>query len=289
MFQIPQLISSHYRPPVITGGTVEVLNIGGELWRCHTITSTTTVTVVDPGSEGIVDILLIGGGGSGAAHTIGGCAGSGAGGAAYRNQATPIAVGSFTATVGQGGASTSTGSGGTVNGNPGGNTVAFGFSATGGRGGYYSGFSPPTAFGPQGGVGGPATDGTYSPTPLGSPNGGRGYNGGGFNVRGAGGGAGAVGAGGNGSGGGGAAYGGSGGGGISVSAFTTAMTRAGGGAGGWGWSGGGSGSDGGANGPSGNGAGIDAVPNRGGGGSGGNTYGGAGGSGIIFFRYRIFE
>jgi len=218
---------------------------------------------------GFADLLLVGGGGSGGSSNNGGRSGGGGGAGGYYEYIQSLEVGTYTVSIGAGGASDTSGSLSSV----------FIFTAIGGgRGGPYrgaasSGFSG----GSGGGASADAGAGGSGANLLGS-------NGANFQSANIGGGGGGKGA---------AATNANGGGGGSSTLTNVSVTRSGGGGAGNGvgsgsgtaTAGGGSGS----NGSSVGGAGSANTGGGGGGGAGGNPgdfAGGAGGSGIIVVRVR---
>ena len=237
-------------------------------YKYVTFTGSGTLTVT---KAGLADVLLIGGGGGG------GFNGGGGGGGGGLNYVTSfyIPVGTYTTTVGAGGASQTKG----VNSSLGSLLLTFG----GGRGATEEDH-PNGGGGGCGGGGGSTDAGGTKNQPGGA--GTFGFDGGSgrtnsstFRNGGGGGGAGAVGV--NAVEGTGAA----GGAGLANSITGSSVTRAGGGGGG-GNSAGSGGSGGGGNGaPSGNGS-AGTANTGGGGGGGANGVGGAGGSGVVIVRVR---
>ena len=229
-------------------------------------TSTGSSSFTAPAGE--VSYLVVGGGGGGGSWAGGG--GGGAGG--VRSGSTTLTAGSYSISVGAGGAQV----------NNGGNSSAFGFTATGGgRGGGDGGGA---TSGGSGGGGGRWSGGGASGSS------GQGSSGGSAASMNAGGGGGAGAAGGNGSG----SAGGGGGAGSASTITGTSVVRAGGGGGGAhenSSSGGAGGSGGGGNANSGCSSASAGVSNTGGGGGGASGVtmhcgvdGAAGGSGIVVFR-----
>lgn len=261
---------------VATGGTITT---DGN-FKVHTFTTSGTFQITS--GSGVVDSLVVAGGGGGGAN--GGGSGGGAGGLRYTSPGSTYGTGSYTVTVGAGGAVSS--GAGTNPGVSGGNSVFDTITATGGGGGGRGG----DAAGVNGGSGG----GGY-------PTGGTGVagqgNSGGVatnsnsNSDGGGGGGGAGAGGGNGSGVGGS--GGAGGAGSANSITGASVTYAGGGGGANNAGSAGAGGSGGG-GTGGVGVGGACVPgangaaNTGGGGGGScSTGGGNGGSGVIIVRYQF--
>ena len=258
------------------GGTVT--ESGG--YRIHTFTSGGTFTVT---TGGTVEVLVVGGGGGGGGNPTAGAGmgGGGAGGLIY-NSGYVIAPGAMSVTVGDGGAGgTSTGYNLGSNGN---NSVFGTLTAVGGgRGGGYN-----AQAGGNGGSGGGGGCGASVGAP-GSGTSGQGNPGGAALTgspwrSGGGGGAGEAGTAAT------AGTGGKGGNGLSYSISGTSVFYAGGGGGSSYNSGVGlGGSGGGGNGVLGDGQ--NATSNTGGGGGGGGTTGGNsgkggnGGSGIVIIRY----
>jgi hypothetical protein len=272
-------------------------------YTIHTFTGSATFT---PSFNGEVEVLVVAGGGSGAAGwgNGGGMGGGGAGGLLYASSFGVSQGTGITVTIGAGGAGTTgttqSGKNGTLRGNPGSNTIFGGLTAIGGGGGAGDGATANTIKGGSGGGGGYQAILTGG---IGTP--GQGNNGGnhsningfpGNYCGGGGGGAGAVGTPGT-------TAGGNGGVGLpySISGFSTYYAGGGGGgtytttgpggAGIGGLGGGGNGGLGTTN-PGQNGiAGVNFTGGAGGAGGcpasspniGGN--GGAGGSGIVIVRY----
>jgi hypothetical protein len=266
---------------IATGGTVS--NVGG--YRIHTFTSSGTFTVTEGGD--VEYLVVAGGGGGGSRH-----AGGGGAGGFRTGTGMSLTAGSYSVTVGAGGAAgIANGSAPTKGANSSFNGIT---SLGGGEGGQYPNQNP-------GGTGG-------------SGGGGANFTGLSGDVGGAGG-AGTPGQGNNGgSGSGGAPWAAGGGGGAGSTGFPNPSTSTGG-AGGVGLSssisgsavfyaggGGGGGSNSGPGGAGGNGgggaggagespgtAGTAGTANRGGGGGGtrDTAGGGAGGSGIVIIRYPV--
>lgn len=269
---------------VATGGTETT--IGN--YRFHTFTSTGTFTVSSlGGSLGDVDYLVVGGGGGGG-ETIGG----GGGGGGVREGSIRINTGTYTVTVGSGGAGAPPIQNGTYpGGNSGSNSSVFGVTAYGGGGGAGYNTVGLGAIGAAGGGGGAATGGTGIPNGMGYPGGvtnnntNSGMGGGGAGTPGGQGVSGTPGRGGagivtlfNGQR---VAYGGGGGGGARDPSGGSAVNNGGEG-------GGGQGGTGAANG-------TNGTANSGGGGGGGGYRnspafeggGGNGGSGVVIIRYPL--
>lgn len=230
---------------------------GGINYKFYSFTGTGSITL---NKSGLIDVLAIAGGGGGGGNGRGG---GGAGGYLSADNYY-IASGTYTITVGAGGANN-------LQGNA--SSVASLFAIMGGPG-----FE--TLIGGSGG-GGNSGNASY----VGKGVTGQGKDGGGSSSTsnsGGGGGATAVGSAGSGT------AGGAGGAGTSSSITGTPVTRAGGG-GGYGSSTGGSGTNGGGNGGAGTASGTAGSANTGGGGGGGGNspgIGGAGGSGIVIIRVR---
>lgn len=260
-----------------TGGTVTTSGS----YKIHTFTAGGTFALTSP-SAITAQVLVVGGGGSGGSAYVGG--GGGAGGAVFNGSFT-IAAGSYTVTVGAGGARTTTGVG--YVGPSGANSSFSSITGTGGGGG--GSYMNVAATNGGCGGGGPYASGQFGTGSQGGNGAPYGTDGnGGFNCGGGGGGMGGTAPTPSGvrpSGGAGATY----------TVAGTAYTLAGGGGagsdslGGLGQAGGGLGGNGNQNGQT-NSSGGDATPNTGsgGGGGGGNNgslYGGAGGSGIVIIAY----
>ena len=115
------------RSIVATGGTITTVGS----FKFHTFTypgGTFTVTA----NPSTVQVLVVGGGGGGGGYYNGG--GGGAGGAVY-NSAFSISVGSYTVTIGNGGAGASGGNNPGINGTSGGATTFSTLTGNGGGGG----------------------------------------------------------------------------------------------------------------------------------------------------------
>ena len=264
-----------------TGGTITTSG----LYKIHTFTTTgaTTFTLTSPASI-TAQVLVVGGGGAGGSAYVGG--GGGAGGAVF-NASFTITSGTYTVTVGAGGARTSAGVG--YVGPSGSNSSFSSITGTGGGGGgSYLGVAATN--GGCGG-GGPFNSGQFGTGSQGGNGAPCGTDGnGGYNCGGGGGGMGGTAPTPSGvrpSGGAGATY----------TVAGTAYTLAGGGGagsdglGGLGQAGGGLGGNGNNAGQTAS-SGTDATANTGsGGGGGGGTigslYGGAGGSGIVIIAYPL--
>ena len=269
-------------PPVAemiaSGGNTDA-QISGTQFHNHVFTADGTLTVTQ---GGLVEYLVIGGGGSGASSQNAAGGGGGAGG--YRTGFLQVPKGSYSITVGAGGATTAT----DATGNDGAASVFHTITASGGGGGGFGGQVGRSSQGLGNGSGGGGgydsaggTSGDYG------NNGGAGGASGGGHSHSSGGGGGSSGAG--------AAGGthscGAGGSGTASSITGASVTRAGGGGG----TGSGSahacagGSGGGGAGGASNTAGTAGTVNTGSGGGGGGgtaaTAGGAGGSGIVIIRY----
>jgi hypothetical protein len=224
----------------------------------------------------IIELLVVGGGGGGGWDSAGG---GGSGGVLYYSSYN-ITPGSYTVSIGTGGAAVSS----AVIGNSGTNTAFGSITAYGGGGG---GSAHVTTAAKNGGSGGGA-GGIASPTPagtFGTGTSGQGNNGGAGTSPAGGGGGGPAGAGGTAS----ATSGGNGGGGISYSITGSPVTYGGGGGGGifnttTGGNGGGNGGNGG---NSTNKNGANATGYGGGGGGGGlntSSVSGAGSQGVVILR-----
>ena len=257
----------------VTGGDT-VQNIGG--YRIHTFTTTGTQTFTVSGASITgAQMLVVAGGGGGGFGTGGG---GGAGGLVYVSSTT-LSAGSYTVTVGAGGAGNTTGQGVATNG---GNSSVTGYTTAIGGGGGAN-----TANASAGGSGGGTTNNVsgFGAGTAGQGNrGGTGLNSGAYES-GGGGGAGAVGANGV------VGTPGAGGIGLAYSISGTSKYYAGGGGGGWNGSATGASGGLGGGGNGGNAANNTAgTPNTGGGGGGGNNFGGSvagksGGSGIVIIAY----
>ena len=275
-----------------TGGTITIAN--GR--KIHTFTGSGTFTVNVGGAD--VEYLVVAGGGGGGSAGNPGYYETGAGGGAggFRTGSLPVIPGSYSVTIGAGGA----GGASPVNtskGNPGADSIFSTITSTGGGGGG-GGYAPSPSGGggglPGGSGGGragqspPASAGTGNSPPTSPPQGNPGGTSGigGNENNGAGGGGGAGGAGSPNPG---TTTGGNGGPGASSSISGASITYAGGG--------GGSGGTPGSGGPGGggpgvhNGTGISGGVGSGGGGGGNSgtpaAPGGQGGSGIVIIAYPI--
>lgn len=254
---------------VATGGTITT---DGN-YKVHTFTSSGTFQIT--AGSGTVESLVVAGGGSGGNSSA---AGGGAGGLIYTTPGATYGAGSYTVTVGAGGA----GVGPATNGNDGGNSVFDTITATGGGGGGNNAVAGNN--GGSGGGGGGTSGGQVGGTGVA----GQGFAGGtGVDVTnssgGGGGGCGSVG--GNAA----PAVGGNGGTGCSNSITGSAVFYASGGGGSNSMSTQGTASaGGGANGAA--SAANNATANTGGGGGGrgdGAGTSGAGGSGVVILRYQF--
>jgi hypothetical protein len=107
---------------------------GGRTYQQYTFTASGSMTITSPGSDASVDYLVVGGGGGGA--TNGGNGGAGGSGGQTRNGSLAVTAGSYTATVGLGGAGSSTYN---VPGATGGSSSFGSITATGGCSGAASG------------------------------------------------------------------------------------------------------------------------------------------------------
>ncbi len=259
-------------PFTATGGTIT--NISG--YRVHTFTSSGNIIF---NKSGVVDMLIIAGGGSGGyRHGAGG----GAGGYRYISGIN-VSASTYTATIGAGGA-------GGIHGISGSSSNALGYSVVGGGG---AGSYDAVRTGYTGGSGGGSTTTVAASGTPGQGNSGGVTNYGTVSPYNWGGGGGAGGAGGTGT----TSAMGAGGIGLSNSINGSSICRAGGGGGGghdpagsrgYATCGGGNGGT-----PSVNSPGDHGVVNTGGGGGGattpggGNQYGGYGGSGIVIIRYAV--
>jgi hypothetical protein len=276
-----------FKPMVATGGTIlPEYQESGRTWKAHLFTSvgTTNFVVTDPGEDGLIEYLIVAGGGAGGSR-IGG--GGGAGG--VREGFTTITAQTYPIVVGAGGVGANS-----SNGTNGGNSSAFSITALGGGGGgrtdSIAGLS-----GGSGGGGGRWGAGGVS-APGGSGTSGQGFSGGSGQIAdtrpdksGGGGGAGGRGfdwtAGGHG--------------GIGIRSLITGTgTYYAGGGGGASWQGdprgnGGLGGGGFGGGGNANEQGLAGVANTGGGGGGGGYNGEpglpglAGGSGVVVVRYPL--
>jgi hypothetical protein len=294
---------SPWRPVAATGGnTVADVNVSGVTYRIHSYTTsgTSSFTVTDPGTDALVEYLVIGGGGGGggATHSTNGSGGGGAGGyrcsvvgeqsggGAAAEPRLTVSATSYTVTVGAGGAGqSSSGQGKGFNGS---DSVFGPITAIGGGGG-----SGSTLVAGAGGSGGGGDSFTGNAAGAAARIGGAGTAGQGFA-----GGNGNDGAGGGGGGGAGSAgvtatggVGGPGGSGRTSSITGTPVTRAGGG-GACSWDSaapavGGSGGGGNAGTQSSPGSSGAANTGSGGGASKAPYQAGNGGNGVVIIRYPI--
>jgi len=286
-------LSAGYSPLIATGGTISDIVISGVSYRIHTydVVGTFSFVVSSLGSSnGVVDYLVVAGGGAGAGYQ-----GGGAGG--YRDGSLVVSVSSFAVSVGAGGLKGSTVTS-PYTANSGGNSVFSTITSAGGGGaGNNSGVGGAGGSGGGGGWGSAAGAGNTPPTVPSQGNSG-GVNGNALNYGGGGGGgAGAAGDNGLNTG-----ISGDGGVGILSSINGVATFYSGGGGGSFPYTtsppstGGAGGLGGGGAGSATNAAGDNAQngsPNTGGGGGGasynGSTFNlaGDGGSGIVIIRYPI--
>lgn len=251
-----------------TGGTITT---DGD-YKVHTFTSSGTFQIT-AGYEKVESLVVAGGGG--ATRSEGG--GGGAGGLVYTTPGSYYGIGSYTVTIGAGGAGNASDPG---IGGQGGNSVFAAITATGGGGG--GGGSNNGAVGGSGGGG--CGEGAQQTGGAGTAS--QGFAGGNglsstFNSGGGGGGAGGVGSNAT------STAGGNGGAGASNSITGSPVTYAGGGGGGSQNTPGAGGAGGG--GAGGGGAGSNGTANTGGGGGGGQgaNAGGNGGSGVVIVRYKF--
>lgn len=254
-----------------TGGSITTS--GG--YTIHTFTSGGTFEIT--GGYDNVEYLVVAGGGGGGRDNQPARAAGGGGAGAMLTGTIPRGVGSYTVTVGAGGAGGTSAAGSACVGSNGGDSVFDTVTATGGGGG--GGHSTVAQFvGANGGSGGGGCSGAAGGT--GTTGGNNGGSGAGTTAGGGGGGAGAVGANGSGT------TGGAGGAGTASSISGGSVTYAGGGGGHASVTGGAGGAGGGGAGAGGTGAGGAGTANTGGGGGGSRgSDGGAGGSGIVIVRY----
>jgi hypothetical protein len=268
-----------------SGGTETI--VGG--YKIHTFTSSSTLTV---SSGGDVEYLVIAGGGGGGSGTAGGggaggyrtnVSGATSGGGASAEGTLNLSTGSYTVTVGAGGA------GGVVSSNnpaSGSNSVFSSITSIGGGAGGEGNPNNTYTNGLNGGSGGGAWTYAGLSGTAGSGTAGQGYAGGGSPSNGGsgGGGAGGVGVAGN-------AGNPDGGNGVTSSITGSAVVRAGGGGGGKNPTAGAGGNGGGGAGDSNNSGGGSGTANTGSGGGGSYTHasgnGGSGGSGIVIIRYAV--
>ncbi len=247
-----------------TGGTITT---DGN-FKIHTFTSSGTFQIT--GGLGTVESLVVAGGGGGGGGGAGLGGGGGAGGVVHTSPGSSYTIGSFSVTVGAGGATDTNGS----------NSVFDTITATGGGAG-----ATDTANGSNGGSGGGSgyNIGTAGLGTLGEGNDGSVGNQIASNVGGGGGGAGAVG------GASGSNQGGAGGVGVVKNISGSNVTYGGGGGGGAQSGSGGAGGTGGggAGGQGAGGSNGSANTGGGGGGAGYSGNGGTGGSGIVILRYQF--
>jgi hypothetical protein len=248
-----------YSPPTIIGGDETTITENNVIYKVHTFTATGILTVTSADNNiATVEYLVVGGGGGGAPA---GFRGGGGGAGGLRTGTFNLTSGTYTVSVGAGGAANTAGDNSFIGGSPtgpfiilsngggeGGNSPA----DAGGTGGSGGGGGGTGAFQPQGGAAGSGIPeqgfpgGSGAPTPGGGAAQGRGAGGGGAGASGTPG-----------------SSGGAGGIGVYNSIAGGSVYYAFGGPGG-----------GGSAGPSNSGA---------GGGSAGNS----GGSGIVIIRYKI--
>jgi hypothetical protein len=127
-----KLSENFFSAPSATGGITSTYNSLGTDYRIHAFTTvgTTNFVVSSAGTAGLVDILVVGGGGPGGSHVPGG---GGAGGLIYRPGKT-ITAGTYPIVVGVGGTGSFNpgGYGGQPNATAGGDSTALGLTAKGG-------------------------------------------------------------------------------------------------------------------------------------------------------------
>ncbi len=277
--RINSILNPIIDPIIATGGTLTEIIDGGDTFRVHMFTTSSTFTV---SNEGFMNIIIIGGGGGGGGGWNGG--GGGAGGLIFKeNQFIPPGV--YSVIIGAGGVG---GRGAGVSGSRvpqnGSNSNVFGLNAFGGGSGAQENQNKTAQIGGSGGAGvhSGGVDGADGITHQGNK-GGDGHSSSGNFVGGGGGGAGTMGTNAT------STVAGNGGTGLEFNGIFYA-----GGGGGARRSGGTQGSGG--TGGGGNGGlpnGSNGVGNTGGGGGAGaatssaNGIGGDGGSGIVIIRYRI--
>tara|TARA_R110002020_G_scaffold89010_1_gene217871 strand:+ start:61 stop:3345 length:3285 start_codon:yes stop_codon:yes gene_type:complete len=266
-------------PPVAeaaaSGGNTDE-QISGEQFYKHVFTSNGTLTVTQ---AGMMEYLVVGGGGSGGSSQN--AAGGGGGAGAFRTGTIYVPAGSYSITVGAGGAQSGT----SGQGNDGAASVFHTITSSGGGGGGYGANNGRASQGLGNGSGGGAGYG-YNGADGGDYGNDGGDGGGGSTKYGAGGGGGASAAGANGS----TTAGGNGGAGTASTITGSSVTYAGGGGGSTAYGGtAGTASGGGGAGGAENSTGTAGTANTGGGGGGAGgvnaNAGGAGGSGIVVIRY----
>ncbi len=86
-----------------TGGTISEYELNGAFYRAHRFTSSGTFNVTSSRTDAVIEYLVVAGGGGGGAGPSGGGGGGGAGGLLY-NSSYPITPGSYSVTIGSGGA-----------------------------------------------------------------------------------------------------------------------------------------------------------------------------------------
>lgn len=128
----------------IAGTDYLVVDDGNENWRIKFLTSGTFTPLVNME----IDTFLVGGGGSGLASNCGSSAGGGGGNTLTESGMALVKNRSYQITIGSGGASAAAGS---YSSNPGSDTIAFGFTAAHGTGGF---ISQPSSCGGAGGSNG---------------------------------------------------------------------------------------------------------------------------------------
>lgn len=162
---------SAFAPISATGGTITDVEIGGQLYRVHTLLSSGDFVVTDLGSDGgAARALAVGAGASGGFSTgTNNLPGSGAGGEVIE-QDVVLTVGTHAVVIGAGGASVTT----NATGLDGSDTTGLGLTAHGGSMG--GGFSGPGGSGTNGGGGGSNSAGGDNPAGgVGTRNGGNGW------------------------------------------------------------------------------------------------------------------
>ena len=243
-------------------------------FKVHKFTADGTLTVTQ---AGLIEYLVVGGGGSGGSSQN--AAGGGGGAGAFRTGQLQVPAGSYSITVGDGGAQSGT----TGYGNDGSASVLHTITSAGGGGGGYGAVAGRASPG-NGSGGGTGYSGSGGSGGDYGNDGGAGGGGSGKYGAGGGGGASAAGAGGS------TSAGGNGGAGTASLITGSSVTYAGGGGGSTAYGGtAGTASGGGGAGGAENTNGSAATVNTGGGGGGAGgvnaTRGGAGGSGIVVVRY----
>ena len=143
-----------YSPPTIIGGDETTITENNVIYKVHTFTATgiLTVTSADNNIASVECLVVAGGGGGGSPGGPNGAAGGGGGAGGFRTGTFNLTSGTYTVSVGAGGASNTNGEDSFIGGSPTGPFIIL--SNGGGRGG-----SVPSGSGSTGGSGGGGASG----------------------------------------------------------------------------------------------------------------------------------